>query len=226
MRVLVIVGVGPGLGLSLAKRFGTDKFKVGLIARRQNELDEYISSLSSLGIEAAGFSADVTDERQLQEAFGGFRKKFGRIDVLIYNAAVIQPVSAVEATTEIVNKHLQVNLLGAVSSVQQVVAEMIERKEGAILFTGGGHSDLSAIPFLTPLSIGKSGLRSYAHCLHDELAGQGVYAGMFSIAGVIKEGTLFDPDRIAECYYDLYNKRETVERFYTDPDTDPIAILK
>lgn len=226
MGTLVIVGVGPGLGLSLAKRFGREKFKVGLIARRQNELEKYVANLSDLGIEAASFPADVTDEQQLQAAFAEIKKKFGLIDVLIYNAALIQPVSAAEATTEIVKKHLQVDLMGAVSSVQQVVAEMVASKKGAILFTGGGHSELSAIPFLTTLSIGKSGLRSYAHCLHDELAEQGVYAGMFSIAGIIKAGTFFSPERIAESYYDLYEKRERAERFYIDPGKDPLEILK
>lgn len=226
MSTLVIVGVGPGLGLSLAKRFGKEKFKVALIARRENELKNYVSDLSGMGIEAAYFPADVADERQLQKSFVEIKKKFGFIDVLIYNAAIIQPVSAAGATAEIVRNHMQVNLIGAVSSVQQVVAEMIEEKRGAILFTGGGHSELSAISFLTTLSLGKSALRSYAHCLHDELAEQGVYAGMLSIAGIIKEGTYFSPDRIADSYYDLYNKRDEVERFYIDPGKDPIEILK
>lgn len=226
MSTLVIVGIGPGLGLSLAKRFGKEKFNVALIARRENELEKFVSNLSGLGIEAAGFPADATDERQLQAVFSEIKKKYGFIDVLIYNAAIIQPVSAAESTAEIVKKHMQVNLMGAVSSVQQVVADMIKGKKGAILFTGGGHSELSAIPFLTPLSLGKSALRSYAHCLHDELAEQGVYAGMLSIAGIIKEGTFFSPDKIAESYYDLYEKRDGVERFYIDPGKDPIEILK
>jgi len=226
MRTAVIVGVGPGLGFSLAKRFGKEKFQIALVARREDELAKYAAELSDLGIEAAGFPADAADERQLQEAFHTIKQRFGFIDLLIYNAAVVQPVQAAQATVEMVNRHLQVNLMGAISSVQQVVAEMSREKKGAILFTGGGHSELSAISFLTTLSIGKSALRSYAHCLHDELAEQGVFAGMLSIAGIIKEGTYFSPDSIAETYYDFYEKREGVERFYIDPGQDPVEILK
>jgi short-subunit dehydrogenase len=226
MSTVVIVGAGPGLGLSLARKFGKENFQVALIARRENELKKYAANLSDLGIDAEGYSADVADERQLQKAFANIKERFGFIDLVIYNAGVIQPVTAIQATAELVNQHMQVNLIGAVSSVQQVAADMIKGKKGALLFTGGGHSELSAISFLTTLSLGKSALRSYAHCLHDELAEQGVYAGMFSIAGVIKEGTFFSPDKIAESYYDFYVKREGAERFYIDPDQDPVEILK
>lgn len=226
MRTAVIVGVGPGLGYSLAKRLGKEQFKIALVARREQELEKYVSQLSDLGVEAASFAADVADERQLQEAFHAIKQRFGFIDLLIYNAAVIQPVNAAQTTVDIVNRHLQVNLMGAITSVQQVVADMSKEKKGAILFTGGGHSELSAISFLTTLSIGKSALRSYAHCLHDELAETGVFAGMFSIAGVIKEGTYFSPDNIADSYYDFYAKREGTERFYIEPGKDPVEILK
>ena len=214
MKTLVIVGAGPGLGLSLAKKFGGKHFNVALIARRKPELEKYVLILKECGINAAGFAADVTNEKQLGGAFSGIKAKFGQVDLLIYNAAVVVPSPVINTTAELVNKHLQVNVIGAVSSVQQVLPEMLERKDGAILFTGGGSSNLSAISFLTTLSIGKSGLRSYAHCLHDELIDKGIYVGMLSVAGVIKEGTDFAPDLIAESYYELYDKRDRVEAFF------------
>ena len=43
----------------------------------------------------------------------------------------------------------------------------------------------------------------------------GVYAGMVSISGVIEPGTAFDPDVIAREYVDMFDKRDTVERFFT-----------
>ena len=101
MRTAVIVGVGPGLGFSLAKRFGKENFKIALVARREDELAKYAADLSALGVEAAGFPADVADERQLQEAFNAVKQRFGFIDLLIYNAAVIQPVHAAQATAHL-----------------------------------------------------------------------------------------------------------------------------
>jgi short-subunit dehydrogenase len=215
MDTLVIVGAGPGLGLSLAKKFGLGNFKVALIARRQQKLNEYVSILKKMQIDAEGFKADVSVEHEIQNAFDGIRHKFGEIDVLIYNAAIMRPVSAAQTTAELASKHLQVNLLGGISCAQQVISEMTERKQGSILFTGGGQADLFAIPFLTTLSISKSGLRSYAHCLHDELSKKGVFVGMLTITGMIKEGTSFSPDHIAEAYYDMYVRKDTVETFYS-----------
>lgn len=226
MSTVVIVGAGPGLGLSLAKKFGKKNFDVALIARNQDSLDGYQSSLTEMNIRSAGFTADVTNEQQIADAFSQVRETFGRIDVLVYNAAVIAPVSAAETTAQIANQHLQVNIMGGISSAQQVIPEMLERRQGTIFFTGGGAAELTATPILTTLSIGKSGLRSYAHCLHDELKGQGVYVGMLSIAGVIEEGTYFSPDNIANEYVDMYEKRDVAERFYIDESEDSDSLLK
>lgn len=226
MSTLVIVGAGPGLGLSLAKKFGKKNFNVALIARNQGSLDNFQSSLSEINVKSAGFAADVTNEQQLADAFSQVRETFGQIDVLIYNAGVIAPVSAAQTTAQIANQHMQVNIIGGISSAQQVIPEMVERQHGTIFFTGGGATELTVTPILTTLSIGKSGLRSYAHCLHEELAGQGVYVGMLSIAGVIEQGTYFSADNIADEYVDMYEKRDVAERFYVDESQDSDAVLK
>lgn len=226
MSTLVIVGAGPGLGLSLAEKFGKKDFNVALIARNQDRLDTLQASLTDMNIKSAGFSADVTNEQQIADAFTQVRETFGQIDVLVYNAGVIAPVSAAETTADIANQHMQVNIIGGISSAQQVIPEMIERKQGTIFFTGGGASALTVTPILTTLSIGKSGLRSYAHCLHDELQDQGVYVGMLSIAGVIEEGTYFSADNIADEYLDMYEKQDVAERFYVDESEDSDAVLK
>ncbi|WP_417365250.1 SDR family NAD(P)-dependent oxidoreductase [Glutamicibacter arilaitensis] len=226
MSTLVIVGAGPGLGLSLAEKFGKKNFNVALIARNQDNLNALQNSLSKLNINSSGFAADVTDEQQLDKAFSQIREAFGQIDVLIYNAAVIAPVSAIDTTADMANQHLQVNIIGGIASAQQVIPQMVERKDGAIFFTSGGASELTATPILTTLSIGKSGLRAYAHCLHEELSSHGVHVGMLSIAGVIEEGTYFSPDKIADEYIDMYEKLEGAERFYIDPSQDSGAALK
>lgn len=226
MSTLVIVGAGPGLGLSLAEKFGKKDFNVALIARNQDRLDTLQASLTDMNIKSAGFSADVTNEQQIADAFTQVRETFGQIDVLVYNAGVIAPVSAAETTADIANQHMQVNIIGGISSAQQVIPEMIERKQGTIFFTGGGASELTVTPILTTLSIGKSGLRSYAHCLHDVLQDQGVYVGMLSIAGVIEEGTYFSADNIADEYLDMYEKQDVAERFYVDESEDSDAVLK
>ncbi|MFB5675904.1 dehydrogenase [Paenibacillus terreus] len=91
--------------------------------------------------------------------------------------------------------------------------------EGALLFT----SDLSA---MSPSSlfgntgIAMSGLRNYVLNLHERLLPLGIYVGHLSISPLIKKGTGFDPDQVAEAWYSMYEQREAKE------DTFPKSIMK
>ena len=60
MPVIAIVGAGPGLGQSIARRFGREGFAVALISRTQSRLDDMVAELASRGIEAAGFAVRRT----------------------------------------------------------------------------------------------------------------------------------------------------------------------
>jgi hypothetical protein len=66
------------------------------------------------------------------------------------------------------------------------------------------------------LSIGKAGIRSLAFTLNEELAPQGVFVGTVTICGYVKPGTFFDPDRIAESYWQLHERRETREIIFAE----------
>jgi short-subunit dehydrogenase len=61
MSTIAIVGVGPLLGMAIARKFGAHGFKVALLARRAEALREYVQQLEQLGIEAAGFAADASN---------------------------------------------------------------------------------------------------------------------------------------------------------------------
>jgi short-subunit dehydrogenase len=65
MKTLIIIGAGPGLGLSLAKRFGERGFQVALVARSGARLDALANELDGLGIAGRGFVADVLDGERL-----------------------------------------------------------------------------------------------------------------------------------------------------------------
>ena len=214
MKTLAIAGVGPGLGLSLAKRFGSEGFQVALMARHEEKLARYAEELKEQGIHALSFAADVTQDAAVTAAFEAIAQSMGDVDLFIYNAARIQMISALDTTAATTDEHLQVNLLGAIRCATRLIPGMIQRGHGTLLFTGGGGEGLSVLPMVTPLSIGKSALRSYVHCLHAELTGKGVFAGMLSVDGVIKPETFFSPDNIADAYHRFYTRQDRVEVFY------------
>ncbi len=82
MKTIAIVGAGSGLGLSIAKKFGEHGFRIALISRNQEKLDSLVAELNKSGIEAAAFTADITDKAQINSAFDAIREKYGFIDVL------------------------------------------------------------------------------------------------------------------------------------------------
>ena len=69
MKLAVIVGAGRGMGNHIAERFAKENFRVVLVARRQNLLDEYAAELSAKGYEVFTHAADVSDTDSLTKMF-------------------------------------------------------------------------------------------------------------------------------------------------------------
>lgn len=219
-KTLVIVGAGPGLGLAIAQRFGREGFNVALIARRLESVNSLIASLHADGIQAAGFVADIGNEAMLKSAFSDIRQRFGRIDVLEFsptpspegNADKYSPLALDRATMDRLN---QVQILGAVSCVREVLPEMLARGEGTILLTTSG-SAFHIMPVYTPVGVVMAGLRSYALCLNEVLAEKGIHAATVCIGVLIrKDDPLGDPARLANIYFDMHTKRDRAEQVIT-----------
>ena len=68
MPTIAIVGAGPGLGLFIGKVFGRNGFSVALVARDQSKLDVLTARLGELGVDAAGFAADLMPRASLVRA--------------------------------------------------------------------------------------------------------------------------------------------------------------
>lgn len=94
MPSIAIIGAGAGMGLAIARTFGSRGFDVALIARNRDKLDDLVGRLDAEGITAAAFPADVLDHDALTQALKGAATRFGGIDVLEYS-----PAGNVESTT-------------------------------------------------------------------------------------------------------------------------------
>ncbi|MEK5639872.1 short-chain dehydrogenase [Paenibacillus rhizosphaerae] len=212
-KSIVIVGAGPGVSSGVAKIFGLKGFKVILVARNEKSLGELVKSLEAQSIEAYGTTANAADADSLQTAFQQIKRNHGIPEVLVYNAAVIKLGTASKLTEAELLDDLNVNVVGALSSALQVIPDFIERKSGTILFTGGGFA-LTPAYELASLSVGKAALRSLAYTLGEELKPHGIHVGTITIAGTVAVNTNFDPDRIAQTYWDMYEKQNERELIY------------
>ena len=221
MKTIAIIGAGPGLGFSLAKTFGRHGFRIAMVSRTQEKLNQYAVELSKLGIEAKGFAADITNKMQLTRAFQRIKNIYGTIDVVEFSphSGSVPVTSVLDTTEESVLHSFNNVVIGAINTARLIIPEMIDRGEGALLFT----SDLSAMspsPMFGNSGIVMSGLRNYILNLHEHLHPHGVYVGHLSISPLIKKGTGFEPDHVADAWYDLYEQRDVKE------DTFPKGIMK
>ncbi|MEW9701353.1 SDR family NAD(P)-dependent oxidoreductase [Paenibacillus sp. SI8] len=213
--LIVIVGAGPGVSAGVAKKFGANGFRVVNVSRTKESLDTFSKELNLQEIEAYGVEADAADPDSLRKAFEHIKSEYGVPEVLVYNAAKIAQGTSASLTDEQLLNDFKVNVAGALVSAQQVIPELIERKEGTLLFTGGGFALYPSSAY-TSLSIGKAGVRALAFTLADELSPHGIYVGTVTIAGLVKPGTYYDPDRIADVYWDLYVNKNQTEVFYKE----------
>ncbi|TJZ98310.1 SDR family NAD(P)-dependent oxidoreductase [Actinacidiphila oryziradicis] len=86
-KTIAVLGAGPGLGRSVARRFDQEGFQVALVARTPSRLDALTEELAEEGIEAAGFAVDLADRSALPGAIEAITSRFGPIDVLEYAPA-------------------------------------------------------------------------------------------------------------------------------------------
>lgn len=242
-KVIAVFGAGTGLGVSIARRFGREGFRVALVARRKDRLDTLVAELADEGIEAAAFSADLTEPAQVPAVVNAIRERFGRIDVVEYGPAPadLSFTSATRLDAAALKALIPLFLLTPVEVVQAVLPEMTERGDGAFLLTHGFSAVLPSAHFSGPGPV-MAAARNYLYSLNAELTGTGVYAGTLAVAAgiarsenapVISDATddaanasmafegiefpIVDPDDIAECYWDMYTRRDRVEQVYPEP---------
>ena len=203
--VCTVVRMGPGIGMSLARRFAAEGYKLGLIARRGSKLGEFADALELDGFKTHPVVADVAKPAQLQAAIRDIERTLGPVEVLIYNAFMSKPGAASELGRGDLEAALQVNLMGALQAAQLVIPSMRVRKRGSLLFTGEGLA-LRPSAELAALSVGKAALRALAGSLALELAPDGIHVATVTIRGLVKAGTAFDPDLIAEKFWELHTQ--------------------
>ncbi|MBS1766382.1 MAG: SDR family NAD(P)-dependent oxidoreductase [Acidobacteria bacterium] len=193
-----IVGMGPGMGMALARRFGREGHRLGLFARRADALKGLVDQLKAEGFDAHGHALDASDLAGMKRTLGG-----SHADVLIYNASIFREAAPSQLEPEELVAEFRAMAGGFLASVQGVLPSMKAKDKGTILLTGGG-SALSPFASGASLSVGKAAQRSLLLSLAQELGGTGIHAATVTICGMIQPGTAFDPETLAEHFWQLH----------------------
>jgi NAD(P)-dependent dehydrogenase (short-subunit alcohol dehydrogenase family) len=209
MEHVVVIGAGPGLGSAICRHAAHEGARITAIARTASTIDPLIQELTAGGFDAAGFLADAAYEPQLNETLERVVAERDAPTLVVYNAVDPGPPGTPSALDpEFLTVSLETNVTGAVVTVSSLLEPMRQAGGGTIVLTGG---ILATRPHqsMTALSIGKAALRTYAACLHQELAGDdAVNAITVTVGGVIRPGGAFDPAAIAGRIWHAHKMRE------------------
>src|SRR5262245_28817080 len=132
-KVSIITGAAQGIGRAYALRFAREGARVVVADLREEAARDTAAECSTLGPEAAAMRLDVADEASTQEVVARTLERFGRVDVLINNAAIYYDLDRTENTLAYFNRVLSVNLTGAWLMSRAVERHMKRQRRGKII---------------------------------------------------------------------------------------------
>jgi NAD(P)-dependent dehydrogenase (short-subunit alcohol dehydrogenase family) len=126
VKTIVITGAGDGLGRALARRFARDGETVVLLSRTLSKVQ---ALAEELGAPALAIECDVANPDSVRAAFGEVAAHYPKIDVLINNAGIYSPFTLAEASDQLVQDLVNINMVGPIFC----------SREALPLFQGDGH---------------------------------------------------------------------------------------
>lgn len=214
----LIVGVGPGLGSALARRFSEAGMHVAMAARNAEKLDPLSRELISLGTTAQAYGCDATDERSVKALMALIAEDIGAPDVVVFNVEHFIPGTILEIETPAFEECWRAMCLGAFLVGREAARQMVRRGSGTIIFTGATAGTRGRAGYIN-LAVGKGGIRMLAQSMARELGPKGIHVAHVVLdSGILSErsnegarermSAMF-PTEIAETYFQLHRQHRS-----------------
>jgi NAD(P)-dependent dehydrogenase (short-subunit alcohol dehydrogenase family) len=177
-KVVLITGAGRGIGRATALRLASEGASLAILDRDGAAAAEAAGAVREAGREALALSADITDQAALEAALAELQEAFGRIDVLVNNAARALQGNLAQTTPEDWLSEIAGTLNGAYFVTRLVLPGMVARGKGAIVNVGSVNGLLT---LGNPgYSAAKAGLLNFTRSLATEYGPRGIRANMVS----------------------------------------------
>ncbi|MEL7542872.1 MAG: SDR family NAD(P)-dependent oxidoreductase [Pseudomonadota bacterium] len=203
----LIVGAGPGISASFARKLAAAGYQVHLASRDTAKLQDLVRA-----IDGQAHTCDVLQDGAITALFGKLDDTDVTPDVVLYNPSFRERGPFLELDAERTRKALLVTAYGGFIVAQEAARRMVPRGSGTILFTGASAS-VKGYPQSAPFAMGKFALRGLAQSMARELAPQGIHVAHFIIDGGVRNpdrperidapdnpDSMLDPDAIADSY--------------------------
>ena len=207
-RVAIVTGAGRGIGRAIALRYSHEGAAVVLAARTPAQIDEAAAEIESNGGRALAIQCDVSSERDVDHLVEAAAQRFGRIDILVNNAAVnLPPTDLTEVDLSVWRNVIDVNLTGAFICTRAVLPHMKRIGSGVVLILSsvGGRRGAAG---RGPYRASKAALINFTETIGAEGAEYGVRAvclcpggvdtDMMREIGMARGRELMKPEQVAD----------------------------
>jgi NAD(P)-dependent dehydrogenase (short-subunit alcohol dehydrogenase family) len=179
-KVCVVVGVGPGNGAALGRRFAREGYAVALLARTQETSRSLAASLT----DARAYACDVAEAQSVADTFAAIERDLGAVHTLVYNAG-----SGVWGTVEDIDaaafeSAFRVNALGLLLTAQKVIPGMKAQGEGNIVVIGA-TSSRRGVARTAAFAPAKAAQKSLTESMARHLWPQNIHVCLIIIDGVV-----------------------------------------
>ena len=186
-RVVIVTGGARGLGLNLARQLVDQGARVAICSRTQEQLDTAEEELRERGGDVLALRCDIRERDEVQQLVRRVLERWGRIDVLINNAGIIEVGPLDAMTDDDFKRSMDTHCWGTLNMVLAVLPQMRQRGWGRIVNVAsiGGKR---AVPHLVPYSASKFALVGLSTGLRTELAKDGILVTTVS-PGLMRTGS-------------------------------------
>jgi 3-oxoacyl-[acyl-carrier protein] reductase len=178
-KVVLITGAGSGLGEAAAVTFAEAGAKVVLSGRRKDKIDDVARRIEAKGGEALAVQTDVAAPEDVEQLVRAAISRFGRIDVVINNAAIFEAGTVTELSFEAWSRQISVNLNGAFLVTKNCLPTMRTGRYGRIINITSGLASNGAGGFAA-YAAAKAGLESLTRTVAEDEAGNGILCNMYN----------------------------------------------
>lgn len=173
-KTALITGASKGIGEATARRMAQLGVNVILAARTERAVKAIAEEISSEGGKATGIACDVSKYSQVKAAVDLAKEKYGKIDIIVNNAGLIDPISRIKDSHPTDwSKAIDVNVKGVYYAIHAALPHMERQKSGVIINISSGAAT-SALEGWSHYCSSKAAALSLTRCTHKEVADKGV----------------------------------------------------
>jgi NAD(P)-dependent dehydrogenase (short-subunit alcohol dehydrogenase family) len=208
-KVVLITGGSRGLGLEIARQICQQAGKVAILARDPNELASAKIDLAARGGEALTLECDLLDAAQIQSAVESTLRRFGKIDILINNAGIIEIGPLEHMKIEDFDLAMRLHFWAPFILTMQILPHMRKNGGGRIVNISSIGGKI-AVPHLAPYSTSKFALTGFSDAIRAEFAREKIFVTTVT-PGMMRTGSQihakFKGDHSAEYrWFDISSK--------------------